>query len=64
MTEQEQMVFAILEPYLGYLNGHLTFETKNTREILQGTGISMPKTDHAFLKTLIRYAVKVGYLAI
>ena len=58
------MVFAMLEPYLGYLNGHLTFDTTNTREILRGTGIPMPKTDHAFLKTLIRYAVKVGYLAI
>jgi len=64
MTRQEQMVFAILEPYLGYLNGHLTFDTKNTRDILRGTGISLPKTDRAFLKTLIGYAVKVGYLAI
>ncbi len=64
MSAQEQMVFAMLEPYLGYLNGHLTFDTTNTREILRGTGIKMPKTDRAFLKTLIRYAVKVGYLAI
>ena len=64
MNAQEQMVFAMLEPYLGYLNGHLTFDMTNTREILRGTGIPMPKTDHAFLKTLVRYAVKVGYLAI
>lgn len=64
MNPQEKMVFDMLEPYLGYLNGHLTFDTRNTREILEGTGIAMPQTDAAFLKTLIRYAVKVGYLAI
>jgi thioester reductase-like protein len=64
MNPQEQMVFSMMEPYLGYLNGQLTFDTTNTREILHSTGISMPKTDYAFLKTLVRYAVKVGYLAI
>lgn len=64
MNAQELMVFNIMEPYLGYLNGHLTFDVSNTREILRGTGISLPKTDYAFLKTMIRYAVKAGYLVI
>lgn len=64
MTAQEQMIFSMMEPYLGYLNGHLSFDTTNTREILKGTGIPMPKTDYAFLKTIVRYAVKAGYLAI
>ncbi|OQA53337.1 MAG: Linear gramicidin synthase subunit D [Candidatus Omnitrophica bacterium ADurb.Bin292] len=64
LDPQQQMVFAMLEPYLGYLNGDLTFDTKNTEEILRGTGIKMPVTDLAFLKTLITYAVKSGYLVI
>lgn len=64
MSAQEQMVFAIMEPYLGYLNGHLTFDTTNTREILRGTGLPMPKTDYDFLRTIVHYAVKAGYLAI
>ncbi len=64
MTAQEQMVFSIMEPYLGYLNGHLTFDMTNTREILRGTGNHLPKTDSAFLKTMIHYAVKAGYLVL
>jgi len=64
LDAQGQMVFSMLEPYLGYLNGKLTFDTSNTEEILRGTDISMPVTDHAFLKTLITYAVKAGYLVI
>ncbi|HNX68814.1 MAG TPA: SDR family oxidoreductase [Candidatus Omnitrophota bacterium] len=64
MNAQEQMVFAIMEPYLGYLNGHLTFDTTNTCEILKGTGIPMPKTDYDFLKTIVHYAVKAGYLVL
>ncbi len=64
MSADEQMVFSIMEPYLGYLNGHLTFDTTNTREILRGTGLSMPKTGYDFLKTIVHYAVKAGYLDI
>ncbi|MBU9888960.1 MAG: SDR family oxidoreductase [Candidatus Omnitrophica bacterium] len=64
LPPQEQMVFAIMEPYLGYLNGQLTFDVTNTREILRGTEILLPKTDFAFLKTMIHYAVKAGYLVI
>ncbi len=62
LSADEQMVFDMLEPYLGYLNDHLTFDTTNTRKALEGTGISFPKTDYAFLRTLCRYAVKAGYL--
>ena len=64
LDPQGQMVFAMLEPYLGYLNGNLTFDTRNTQEVLKGTGVSMPKTDLDFLRTMIRYAVKAEYLAI
>lgn len=64
LNSQEQMVFGIMEPYLGYLNGHLTFDMTNTREILRGTYVSLPKTDYKFLKTIINYAVKSGYLVV
>lgn len=64
LDPQGQMVFAMLEPYLGYLNGNLTFDVTNTKEILRGTRIPMPKVDLAFLKTMIQYAVEAGYLAI
>lgn len=64
LNAQEQMVFSIMEPYLGYLNGHLTFDVTNTRELLKGSGIPLPKTDYKFLKTIINYAVKSGYLVI
>ena len=64
LDPQGQMVFAMLEPYLGYLNGDLTFDTTNTEEILRGTGIAMPRTDLPFLRTMIGYAVEAGYLAI
>ncbi len=62
MEPQEQLVYAMLEPYLGYLNDHLSFETKNTEEALKGTGIEFPKTDYEFLNTLTQYAVDSGYL--
>lgn len=58
----EQMMFDMLHPYLGYLNDHLTFETKNTEEALKGTGIRFPKTDYDFLLTLTRYAIDAGYI--
>lgn len=64
LNPQEQMVFTIMEPYMGYLNGNLTFDMRNTKEILRGTKVSLPKTDYQFLKTIINYAIKTGYLAI
>jgi long-chain acyl-CoA synthetase len=64
LDPQGQMVFSMLEPYLGYLNGKLTFDTSNTEEILRDTDVRMPETGPAFLKTLITYAAKAGYLAI
>jgi long-chain acyl-CoA synthetase len=57
----EQLVFDMLQPYLGYLNDNLSFDTKNTEEALRETGISFPNTDYAFLKTLCRFAVEAGY---
>ena len=50
-----------MEPYLGYLNSHLTFDCRNTQEALDGTGIEFPATDRLFLKKLLRYAVDTGY---
>lgn len=59
-----QTVYQMLEPYLGYLNDHLTFDTTNTEKALQGTGLSFPRTDKAFLRTLVTYAVSAGYLVV
>lgn len=59
---EEQLVFAMLEPYLGYLNGRLRFDTRNTREILRGTEVEFPRTDYEFLRALIRHAFDAGYL--
>ncbi len=64
LDAMSQTVFEMLEPYLGYLNGNLHFDTTNTAQALKDTGISFPKTDYDFLKTLLRYAVKVGYLMV
>lgn len=57
-------VFQMLQPYLGYLNDDLSFDTANTELALQGTGVTMPNTDYEFLKILIRYAVDAGYLIV
>jgi len=57
----EQRIYAIIEPYLGYLTGDLSFDTANARESLKKVGISQPVTDYQFLKTLIQYAFDQGY---
>lgn len=64
MDSVSQAVFQMLDPYLGYLNDDLTFDARNTEEALKGTGIAMPKTDYDFLKVLLAYAVKAGYLIV
>ncbi|HTL46757.1 MAG TPA: SDR family oxidoreductase [Verrucomicrobiae bacterium] len=64
LDTNEQFVYQMLEPYLGYLNDNLTFDTKNTDEALKGTGIEFPSTDKKFLRTLLDYAVDSGYLAL
>lgn len=64
LPTHEQMIFSMLEPYLGYLNDHLTFDTRNTEAALAGTGILMPRTDYEFLKIILRYAVGAGYLLV
>jgi len=60
----EQFVFGMLEPYLGYLNDHLTFDTRNTEAALKGSGLAFPETDLDFLRRLIQYAVEAGYLVV
>lgn len=62
LDAMEQVVYEMMEPYIGYLNDHLTFDTSNAEQALQGSGISFPKTDYQFLKTLCQYAVDQGYL--
>lgn len=59
-----QMVFQMMKPYLGYLNGHLTFDASNSLKALRGTGVEFPKTDYRFLKTLTSYAIEAGYLLV
>lgn len=61
LLPEEQKVFGTLQPYLGYLGGALTFDTKNARRALKDSGISFPKTDPAFLKKLVDYAIERGY---
>jgi len=59
---QDRFVLETMEPYLGYLNSHLRFDCRNTKEALIGTGIDAPVTNGPFLRKLLRYAVDVGYL--
>ena len=61
LTHEERQVFSTLNPYLGYLDGILTFDTTNARKALKETGVSFPKTDRSFLKKLIDYAITRGY---
>jgi thioester reductase-like protein len=61
LDPSEKEVFPTLKPYLGYLGSSLTFDTRNTRQVLEGSGISFPKTDLAFLKKIIDYALEKGY---
>jgi thioester reductase-like protein len=60
----EKIVFRMLEPCLGYLNENLTFDTTNTEQALQASGIDFPVTDCAYLKVLCRYAVEQGYFRV
>ena len=61
---EEQFVYEMLAPYLGYLNGSLSFDTSNTEKALANTEIQFPKTDYDFCRTLMQYAVDCGYLII
>jgi len=61
LEPSEKEVFPTLKPYLGYLGSSLSFDTKNTRQALEGSGIPFPKTDRAFLKKIIDYALEKGY---
>jgi thioester reductase-like protein len=57
----EKTAFRMLEPYLGYLNEKLTFDTTNTEQALRTSEIDFPSTDVEYLKVLCRYAVEQGY---
>ena len=61
LETNERFIYDMMEPYLGYLNDHLSFDCTNTEQALKGTGIEFPKTDGSFLRRLIRYAVSAGY---
>jgi long-chain acyl-CoA synthetase len=61
LNPREREIFSSLDPYLGYLGSTLTFDTKNTRQALKGSGVSFPKTDRSFLKKLVDYAIQRGY---
>ncbi len=64
LSPQEQFVYDMMTPYLGYLNDNLTFETTQTEAALAGTGVEFPKTDGDFLRRLLAYAVDAGYLVV
>lgn len=61
LSPMEQRIYAMIEPYLGYLTGELSFDTANSREALQKVGIAQPVTDYRFLKILMQYAFDKGY---
>ncbi len=61
LSPMEQRIYAMIEPYMGYLTGNLSFDTCNTRKALQKADILQPTTDYQFMKTLIQYAVDQGY---
>ncbi len=60
----EKTVFRRLEPYLGYLNEKLTFDTTNTEQALRPSDIDFPSTDVEYIKLLCRYAVEQGYFRV
>ena len=62
LAQDQQFIFDMLGPYLGYLNDALTFDTANTAAALKTLELSFPQTGLPFLRTLIRYAVDQGYL--
>ena len=62
LSGEEQFIYDMMEPYLGYLNGGLTFDTQNARRVLDQEGIDMPKATPEFLKALVDYAIGAGYL--
>ncbi len=62
LKNEELMVYEMLEPYLGYLNGDLRFDCSNTEKALAGSGVCFPQTDTAFLRVLCQYAFDTGYL--
>ncbi len=64
LAPAEQFIYDMLAPYLGYLNGGLTFDTANTEAALADTGLPFPTTGREFLHTLLRYAVGQGYLVL
>ena len=61
LEPREREIFSRLDPYLGYLGSSLSFDVRNTRQALQGTGISFTRTYQEFLKKIINYALEAGY---
>lgn len=61
LKPEERQVFTSLDPYLGYLTSSLSFDTRNTRQVLEGSGIEFPRTDRNFLRKIVGYAIEKGY---
>jgi len=62
LDPMQKSIYAMLEPYLGYLTGELRFDTANTRKALAKTKISLPETDYQFMRIISQFAVDQGYL--
>ncbi len=62
LPPDQQFIYDMLAPYLGYLNDELTFDSANTAGALARAGLVFPRTGKEFLRTLVRYAVGQGYL--
>lgn len=62
LSPEEALVFFRMQPYLGYLNHELVFDSTNTQRVLAKTSLKLPNTDFKFLRILFDHAIEVGYL--
>ena len=51
----------MIKPHIGYVIYDLSFDTSNTEQALQGSGIEMPDTGYEFMHRIIGYAKNAGY---
>lgn len=61
LTLNEKNLFSLIEPYLGYFFGSLTFDASNTKNIIKNSDLFAFQTDATFLKKLFDYALKEKY---
>jgi long-chain acyl-CoA synthetase len=50
-----------IKPHIGYVIHDLAFDTRNTEQALEGTGIELPDTGYDFMHRIIQYATNAGF---